>query len=104
MADQSIIKTSSITDINSNEENQVSKSVVIKNLTEGIFTVRKDIKPYSNSHIAIYGENNEKNNYEAIEKWVRIKLQQKEYNLLSLMCEFNRHYELFEEELHYNIM
>lgn len=82
-----------------NQENLVidpDLSVRVKNLSEGIFTVRKDINPDSNSHVAIYGNTYETNNREAINNWVLKELMEQRHDLHSLLIKF--HFKFYDLE------
>ncbi len=74
-------------------------SLVVENLTTGILTIRSDISPDGNSHIALYGNINETNNKDAIKYWVRKKLEKEEYSFISLIVEFHEQQLEIEQQI-----
>lgn len=74
-------------------------SLLVKNLTAGILTIRTDIDPLGNSHIALYGNMSETNNRNAIEYWVHQKLEKKEHSFINLIVEFHYHHLEIEREV-----
>jgi len=75
-------------------------SLVVQNLTSGILTIRNDINPQGDSHIAIYGIKNEINNHDAIKYWVRQQLMNKKHTFVTLLIAFHHHHYDLEKEIY----